>query len=366
MDKLKNVLIRISSHTFDMKTLLLAAFISLLTFLIACQSQSQINHIKSVTAVTEVFGDGQKVTTAAVEFDKDIKNSSLSPDDFSVEGRTITKIYANRSAEKSANRTDGRFVVIELSPADANAATFIPSGRTSTIKEATISVKQIGNVETAGGENYASSTVSVTNDKRINLVVDDFKQFEFKDAETGKTLKYNLFVPKNYDPNKSYPLVMFIHDAGVVGTETKATLMQGNGATVWASPSEQAKREAFVLAPQYETVIVNDQSEMTVEGDITVRLLNAVIGQYNVDKNRLYTTGQSMGCMTSIALNIKYPDLFAASFLVAGQWDAAKVSPLAKDKLWIIVSEGDTKAFPGMNAITAALEKEGAKVSRAT
>jgi len=56
---------------------------------------------------------------------------------------------------------------------------------------------------------------------------------------------------------------------------------------------------------------------------------------------------------------------FAASFLVAGQWDAAKVAPMANDKLWIIVSEGDLKAFPGMNAITAALEKEGAKVSRA-
>lgn len=35
------------------------------------------------------------------------------------------------------------------------------------------------------------------------------------------------------------------------------------------------------------------------------------------------------------------------------------------DKLWIVVSQGDTKAYPGQNAIAAALEKEGAKVSRA-
>ena len=73
-----------------------------------------------------------------------------------------------------------------------------------------------------------------------------------------------------------------------------------------------------------------------------------------------------MGCMASIALNIKYPNLFAASFLVAGQWDAEKSSVLTKNKLWIIVSEGDLKAFPGMNAITTALENKGAKVSRAT
>lgn len=36
-----------------------------------------------------------------------------------------------------------------------------------------------------------------------------------------------------------------------------------------------------------------------------------------------------------------------------------------KDKnLWIVVCEGDTKAFPGMNAATARWEALGAKVSR--
>ena len=100
--------------------------------------------------------------------------------------------------------------------------------------------------------------------------------------------------------------------------------------------------------------------------DVTVDLLNSLVKKYSIDAKRLYTTGQSGGCMMSIAMDIKYPDLFAASFLVAGQWDRAKVAPLAKDKLWIIVSEGDAKAFPGMNDITAYLEKEGAGVSRAT
>jgi predicted peptidase len=38
---------------------------------------------------------------------------------------------------------------------------------------------------------------------------------------------------------------------------------------------------------------------------------------------------------------------------------------MADDKLWIVVSEGDTNAYPGENAITAALEKDGAKVTRA-
>jgi predicted peptidase len=347
---------------------------SILMFLIAIvsstaiygNSQSQsLKHIKSATAITEVFGDGQKVTAVAVEYDQDITNSKLSKSVFTIDGRTITNVYANTAASKAAQGVNGKYVIIELSPADNGAATFFQSGRTSARKEAKASVSQSGEIFTTNGEIYTSVPEAISTTKVVNMVVDDFKQFEYKDTKTRITLKYNLFIPKNYDKSKSYPMVLFIHDAGVCGKETDLTLIQGIGAVIWATPSEQAKHECFVLAPQYERAIVNDKSEITEEGDITVNLVNSITSQYNIDRNRLYTTGQSMGCMTSIALNIKYPDLFAASFLVAGQWDASVVAPLAKDQIWIIVAEGDTKAFPGMNDISAALENQGAKISRA-
>lgn len=322
-------------------------------------------HIKSSTAITEVFGDGQKVTAVAVEYDKDIDNSKLTKSIFSVNGRTITKVYANNAAAKAAQGINGKYAIIELSTADKGASTFTQSGRTFTRSEIKVSVTQLGDITTTDGGKYTPNSNTIVNNKVINMVVDDFKQLEYKDPKTGKTVKYNLFVPKNYDKNKSYPMVMFIHDAGVISTETDTALIQGLGAVIWATTSEQAKHECFVLAPQYASATVNDNSETTEDLDVTVNLINSLESQYNIDKNRLYTTGQSMGCMSSIALNIKYPDLFAASMLVAGQWDPTKVSPLAKDKLWIIVSEGDLKAFPGMNDITATLEKAGAKVSRA-
>ncbi len=34
-------------------------------------------------------------------------------------------------------------------------------------------------------------------------------------------------------------------------------------------------------------------------------------------------------------------------------------------KMWIVVSQGDEMAYPGMNAITDTLEKRGAKITRA-
>jgi len=76
-----------------------------------------------------------------------------------------------------------------------------------------------------------------------------------------------------------------------------------------------------------------------------------------------YTTGQSMRCNASIALNLKYPNMFAASLLVAGEWDSNAMSELTKANMWIINSEGDDKSYSGMNADIANIELLGAKIS---
>ena len=191
-----------------------------------------------------------------------------------------------------------------------------------------------------------------------------FKQLSYQDKTTGIDLPYNLFVPKDYDPSIKYPLVLFMHDASVTGREVTATLTQGLGAVVWASDYEQQKHPCFVLAPQYATTIANDKSEASPALDATVSLINDLQSQYSIDANRIYTTGQSGGCMASIALNIKYPELFAASYLCSGQWEPTVTAPLAKMNIWISVAEGDMRAYPGMNAITEYLQTKGAAITK--
>ncbi|WP_407428789.1 hypothetical protein [Treponema sp.] len=93
-------------------------------------------------------------------------------------------------------------------------------------------------------------------------------------------------------------------------------------------------------------------------------LLHSVIEEYAVDKNRIYGTGQSQGCMTNIALSERHPDLFAAQFLVAGQWNVEEMGAMKDKKLWIVVCEGDEKAYPGMSAAVDLWEKLGSKVAR--
>jgi len=226
-------------------------------------------------------------------------------------------------------------------------------------------VSQTESFQAVSGEVYAPTTTAIINTRQANLIVDDFQQFRFVDPDTGLPLAYNLYIPAGYDATKSYPLVLFMHDAGVTGTNPLRTLQQGLGAISFASSEDQAKHPAFVLAPQYPVAIANDASETSDYADVTIRLIRDLTTRYGIDQNRLYTTGQSGGCMTSIALNVKYPDFFAATFLVAGQWDVAQVPPMARNKFWIIVSQDDGKAWPGMSAVVDTLEKNGAKVTRA-
>ena len=97
-----------------------------------------------------------------------------------------------------------------------------------------------------------------------------------------------------------------MHDAGVTGTLVKAPLYQGNGATAWASPEFQAAHPCFVIAPEFDEIIVDDTSTASPYLDATINLINHLQTKLPIDGNRLYTTGQSGGGMMSIAMNIKY------------------------------------------------------------
>ena len=323
--------------------------------------------IRSVTSVTEVFGTGQQITHIILEFNEKVVNSQMTKNTFTVSDRTVEKIYSNTRPEKTDIVKDGRFVIIELNPKDSGASLRLEGNDEVgfQMKKATSKVTQKEDILFTNGKKLEKSIAILENNKIKNLIVENFKQFVYKDTKTGTTVKYNLYIPKNYDKNKKYPLVLFMHDAGVLSEDTKTTLLQGNGAISFATPEEQERHEAFVLAPQYSRKVVDDNGDITSDLDATVNLIkDYLISKYSIDEKKLYATGQSMGGMMAIVMNYKYPELFAASYLVACQWDPKEVSTMARNNLWITVSTGDAKAYPGMNAITSELIKRGATVAK--
>lgn len=323
--------------------------------------------IRSVTSVTEVFGTGQQITHIIVEFNERVVNSQLTKNTFTVSDRTVEKIYSNTRPERTDIVKDGRFVIIELNPKDSSASLRLEGNDEVgfQMKKATSKITQKEDILFTNGKKLEKSIAILENNKTRNLIVENFKQFVYKDPKTGTSVKYNLYIPKNYDKNKKYPLVLFMHDKGVLSEDTKTALLQGNGATSFATPEEQARHEAFVLAPQYSRQVVDDNGDITSDLDATVNLIrDYLISKYSIDEKKLYATGQSMGGMMAIVMNYKYPELFAASYLVACQWNPKEVSTMAKNNLWITVSTGDAKAYPGMNSITSELIKRGATVAK--
>ncbi|MDO4243607.1 MAG: hypothetical protein Q4C85_07600 [Actinomyces sp.] len=175
----------------------------------------------------------------------------------------------------------------------------------------------------------------------------------------GQSSTYNLYVPEDFDPSKSDPLVLFMHDSASVSDDSTYTLEQGIGADVWASEEVQSFEQAFVLAPQFSEVIANDDFELTGQGELVIPLIDSLKQEYSLDDNRIYTTGQSMGSMASMALNIAHPDYFAASYYVTGQWDPTAMQKPAGTKMTWIASLGDEKAGPAMDTFKEYLDGVG-------
>lgn len=181
----------------------------------------------------------------------------------------------------------------------------------------------------------------------IREVEPRFRQFTFHDIVSGKTIDYNLLLPDNLEAGKSYPLLLFMADASTPGRGVTAPLTQGYGALVWGTQQWQREHPCIVLVPQFSGIAVDDEFEKTPEVDATMRLLDNVANNYPVDRDRIYTTGQSMGGMISMYFLVTYPDVFAAAMPVDCHWDFSTFDRLAHSRLIYITTGGNPKSQAG-------------------
>ena len=196
-------------------------------------------------------------------------------------------------------------------------------------------------------------------------VADKFEQREYYDEETGLTIPYNFFIPEQAD-GEPLPMIMFIGDATCAGTDLQFSLYQGYGGIIWATASEQAKHPCYVIVPVFPEIVIEDNVNPPYVSDYVdaaARMVEAVAAENNVDTNRLYTTGQSMGCMTSLYLAANYPDLFAAELFVSGQWQIDELPHLDSQTFFYIAAGGDPKASAGQADVMADLDGKGVSYS---
>ena len=228
-------------------------------------------------------------------------------------------------------------------------------------KTETSEEKKLGNGGLQGrgsmgsGASFLDETAKANLEKVSNEVKDKYKEFTYTDDETGLSIDYGLFIPESYGKsNKVYPLIMFVGDATTTENTITQILENCIGSVIWATAEEQKKHECLVLVPTFNEKLIDDSNgNSTISNymDAIVRMIEKITNDYDIHKDKIYATGQSMGCMTSLYLTANNPDLFAATLLVDGQWDINEIQGIKDRKFIYFAAEGDKKALEGQTNV---------------
>ncbi len=187
-----------------------------------------------------------------------------------------------------------------------------------------------------------------------SLGYSDFKEGEFSDQE--RKLKYRFLKPKSIDVNKKYPLILVFHGSGAVGDNN--TSQMGVLSKMWLLPENREKYPAFVLSPQFpirssnyhldkeRNVLASESNEYL---DLVLKSIQSISEKENIDKDRIYVMGFSMGGATTMNAISKRPDVFAAAINVSGISEFDKINNLQNLPLWIVHGSLDTDNRPQSN-----------------
>ena len=199
----------------------------------------------------------------------------------------------------------------------------------------------------------------------VSELLPKFRRLSYKDPQTGLTVDYNLFIPRNVDSGKKYPMIVFLADASVAGYDVTRALSQGYGGLVWSSFIEQAKNPCYILVPAYAGVVVNEGGKVTPEADAIFHLIKNVSDERNVDKDRIYVAGQAMGGSLAMHYVMSEKDFFAASLFVNCHSDSGMLKELAGEK-FIFVNSGDSgNGAKCMNALRDIMHRSHRSVADA-
>lgn len=206
----------------------------------------------------------------------------------------------------------------------------------------------------------------------------DVNLFEKKELIVAEdTLRYRILYPENFDIEKTYPLVLFLHGAGERGNDNEKQLTHGS--SLFLDQNNRTEFPAIVLMPQcatndYWAQVDVGRSNYPVKLDfqfkkgptkamgLVLHLLDDFQQENFVNKNQIYVMGLSMGGMGTYELLARKAVRFAAAIAICGAGDPKYVSNYAKKiPVWAFHGAKDNVVDPlrSMEMVSALLN-EGA------
>lgn len=139
------------------------------------------------------------------------------------------------------------------------------------------------------------------------------------------TLEYLLYLPKDYDKQASWPLVIFLHGAGERGDDLALVKKHGPPKLI----EEGQDFPAIVVSPQCKKNLWWHSQLLELSA-----LIDSIEAKYHVDKSRIYLTGLSMGGFGTWALAARSPERFAALIPICGGGEPISTMALRKIPIW--------------------------------
>ncbi|MBT8270607.1 MAG: prolyl oligopeptidase family serine peptidase [Flavobacteriaceae bacterium] len=190
------------------------------------------------------------------------------------------------------------------------------------------------------------------------------------------SLPYRILLPKNFESDKTYPLILFLHGSGERGSDNELQLK--HGASFFMSDSIMAKYPAIVVFPQCKAGMSWNNVESSDAGgeraldfpnkhkpnkhlELVEGLLDNLNSAYQIDQDRIYVGGLSMGGMGTFELVNRNPRLFAAAFPICGGAHPNIARRLRRTSWWIFHGSDDKDVAPEYSVqMYEALEKKNA------
>ena len=167
----------------------------------------------------------------------------------------------------------------------------------------------------------------------------------------GALLPYRVYVPKSYDRAKKYPLVVLLHGAG--GDEGN---FLDDYSQLWPKLAEE---HGYLLASvNGRGPLSGYAKENGAEQDV-MDVLGIMQKRYNVDPNRIFLGGHSMGGMGTWRIGMAYSDRFTGLIPIAGTVKAVSDGALngGGKKLPLMIIAGEKDALVPAAGCKEAAEK---------
>ena len=159
-----------------------------------------------------------------------------------------------------------------------------------------------------------------------------------------KHLKFKILEPKTLEP---YPFLLYLHGSGSRGEDNEQQLRH------LMTLVHTLDTPCFIFAPQCPKDVrwtnadwkILDNQPLGQPTPLMLHVMSTMaelIDKYNIDSERIYVAGASMGGFGVCDILMRLPNVFAAALVVCGGGDITQVNCIAHIPIWFFHNIGDS------------------------